>query len=318
MNEIRLFQEKDLAKIYEIYKYYVENSDAIFDVTPMNYDTFSKDILETSKEYPFYVAVHDDNVIGFAYVHKAFYKEAYRYCVELTIYFVQGNHYGLASPLLTTLEKACNERNIRWIISCITDTNVESISFHKKHGYRKTGQLPNCGLKCDTWKGVVWLCKDLYFKDESFYQGENVVLKGDIKIGKDSSIWHGAIIRGDSAKITIGSETNIQDLCVLHVDENYPSSIGDRVTIGHGAIIHGATIEDEVLIGMGAIIMNGAHIKSHSIIAAGALVLENTVVENGSLVVGTPAKTIKKVTDEQIEMIKENAKHYVKKAKEVL
>lgn len=142
------------------------------------------------------------------------------------------------------------------------------------------------------------------------------IVKGDVTLGKDVSVWYNAVIRGDTASITIDEQTNVQDGCVIHVDTDFPVHIGKRVTIGHGAIIHGCTIEDEVLVGMGAIIMNGAHIGTHSIIGAGALIPENVRIPANSLVVGCPGKIIKQTSPEQVQMILDNAAHYVFEAKE--
>ncbi|MCI6088740.1 MAG: gamma carbonic anhydrase family protein [Absicoccus porci] len=141
------------------------------------------------------------------------------------------------------------------------------------------------------------------------------IVKGNVILGKDVSVWYNAVIRGDSDAIEIADGTNVQDGCVIHVDKGFPVHIGQRVTIGHGAIIHGCTIEDEVLIGMGAIVMNGASIGTHSIIGAGALIPENTQIPANSVVVGCPGKIIKQTTKEQVEMIINNAKQYIEEAK---
>lgn len=151
------------------------------------------------------------------------------------------------------------------------------------------------------------------------YIGENTVLKGDIKVGSDCSFWHNAVIRADSGFIHIGDNVNIQDLVMIHTGFNgYNVTIGNNVTIGHSAIIHGCTIKDESLIGMGAIIMNGAEIGSHCIVGAGALVTENKKFEDGSLIIGSPAKTVRKLTDKEIEGIHQNALLYVKEAQKEL
>ncbi len=171
------------------------------------------------------------------------------------------------------------------------------------------GILPSCGLKFDAWHGVVWMCKNL-MEQKDFFISNKASVSGDVCIGKKSKILDFACVRADSDSITIGDCTNIQENCVLHVDKNYKMSIGSRVTVGHGAILHGCTIEDEVLIGMGAIVLNGAKIGKHSIIGAGALIPENMQIDQGSVVVGVPGKIIKQVSEDQIEMILDNAKHY--------
>lgn len=150
------------------------------------------------------------------------------------------------------------------------------------------------------------------------YKGENVVIKGDVKLGNDANIWHNAVIRGDSNSISIGSNTNIQDNCVIHVDKDYPCVIGKNVTIGHGAIIHGCTIEDNCLIGMGAIVLNGAHIKEGSLIGAGALVSEHKEIGPNVLAYGSPCKEVKELSDENKKLIEENAKEYVLEARKYL
>ena len=141
------------------------------------------------------------------------------------------------------------------------------------------------------------------------------VVLGDVTIKKDVSIWYNAVVRGDSSKIQIGEGTNIQDLCVLHVDENCPLNIGRNVTVGHGVILHGCTIGDGALIGMGAIILNGAVVGKNSMVAAGALVTSNTVIPDGALYMGNPAKFRRMLSDEEIAAHRENAKHYVKESK---
>lgn len=151
------------------------------------------------------------------------------------------------------------------------------------------------------------------------YIGENTVLKGDITVGSDCSFWHNAVIRADSGFIHIGNSVNIQDLVMIHTGFNgYNVTIGNNVTIGHSAIIHGCTIKDESLIGMGAIIMNGAEIGFHCIVGAGALVTENKKFEDGSLIIGSPAKAVRKLTDKEIEGIHQNALLYVKEAQKEL
>lgn len=300
--------------VYAIYCHYVQTSNAIFDRTPKSLEAFAKDL---SHSLFACVAKHEEKVIGYGYVHPAFEKEAYDACVEVTIYFQEGPHYGLADPLMDTLIQKCQQADLKWMIACITDTNTSSIAFHRKHGFVQTGQLPSCGLKENTWNGVIWMAKHLQ-ETTNIRIAHNATVVGDVTLEDNVNIWYQAVIRGDLDSVSIGANTNIQDLCMIHTDIGYPVSIGQNVTVGHGAIIHGATIEDEVLVGMGAILMNGCHIGSHSIIGAGALVKEGMQVPQGSIVVGNPAKVIKQVTDQQIEDIRESASHYVQAAKEGL
>lgn len=149
---------------------------------------------------------------------------------------------------------------------------------------------------------------DCWFADTS-------VIVGDVKLGRNCTVWFNAILRGDVNSIVIGNNTNVQDGAVVHCTyQKAKTVIGSNVSIGHNAIVHGCTIEDNVLIGMGAIIMDHAVIKSGSIIGAGAVVLENTVVESSSVYVGNPARKVKDGGEKEIEMIMRTAKNYIKYA----
>lgn len=152
--------------------------------------------------------------------------------------------------------------------------------------------------------------------DESVYLSKDTVIIGDVTLEKNASVWFHSVIRGDKDHIHIGEGSNIQDNCTLHTDPDHVLTIGRNVTVGHNAVLHGCTIEDEVLIGMGAIILNGATIGRHSIIGAGALIKEQQVIPERSLVVGCPGKVIKNVSEEQIQDIMDNAQHYQALAKE--
>lgn len=140
---------------------------------------------------------------------------------------------------------------------------------------------------------------------------QTAVVLGDVSIGDDSSVWYNCVVRCEETSIRIGSRSNIQDNCVLHVDPWNELSVGDGVTVGHAAILHGCTIGDNSLIGMGAIVMNGANVGKNCIVGAGALVPENAVIPDGSLAVGTPARVIRKLSEEDIAKITLNAEHYV-------
>jgi carbonic anhydrase/acetyltransferase-like protein (isoleucine patch superfamily) len=148
------------------------------------------------------------------------------------------------------------------------------------------------------------------------FLAENVVIIGDVKIGDQSSIWYNVVIRGDVNYIRIGNKVNIQDGTVVHATyKTSPTIIGNHVSIGHNALIHGCTIHDKVLVGMGAIIMDDCIIESNSIIAAGAVLSKNTVVESGSIYAGVPAKKIKDISDELITgEIDRIANNYIKYA----
>jgi carbonic anhydrase/acetyltransferase-like protein (isoleucine patch superfamily) len=141
---------------------------------------------------------------------------------------------------------------------------------------------------------------------------------GKVKIGPGSSVWFGAVLRGDIASIKIGRNTSVQDNVIIHVSEGVETNIGDEVTIGHGAIVHGAQIEDTVLVGIGSIVLDGAKVGAGSIIGAGAVVTEDTEIPDRSLVLGVPGKVARQVTDEQLRVIKANAKSYVALAQRYL
>lgn len=138
---------------------------------------------------------------------------------------------------------------------------------------------------------------------------------GEVELGIDSSVWYNAVIRGDVCPISIGARTNIQDLSVIHVTSGtHPTTIGDDVTVGHGATIHGCEIEDRCLIGMGAIILDGAVVESESLVAAGSLIPPGMRIPSGSLVMGSPAKIKRELTDEERASIEASAYHYVELA----
>jgi len=149
---------------------------------------------------------------------------------------------------------------------------------------------------------------------EEVFIAENATLLGDVTIGDRSGVWFGAVLRGDRDRIVVGAGSNVQDNATVHGSTGFPTLIGDRVSIGHGAIVHGCTISDEVLVGMGAIVMNGAVVGEGSIIGAGAVVTEGKVVPPGSVVLGVPGKVVKQVDEAQREHIRENAKIYVEMA----
>lgn len=149
-----------------------------------------------------------------------------------------------------------------------------------------------------------------------FYQMEGAKIIANVTIGEDSSIWYNSVVRGDHGTIIIGKCTNVQDCSVLHASPGFPLSIGDYVTIGHRALLHGCTIHSETLIGMGAIVMNGAVIGSHCIVGAGSLITQNKVFPDGVLIMGSPAKIIRPLKDEEIKNILHNANVYVSLAKD--
>jgi carbonic anhydrase/acetyltransferase-like protein (isoleucine patch superfamily) len=149
----------------------------------------------------------------------------------------------------------------------------------------------------------------------SAWVAAGAVVVGNVSIGEDSSIWFNAVLRGDTDPIRIGRRTNIQDGCILHADPGFPCTIGEGVTVGHGAIVHGATVENDVLIGMRAVVMNGARIGSGSIVGTGAVVTEGTQIPAGSLVLGLPGKVARSVGADELERIRTTAARYVERFK---
>jgi len=148
--------------------------------------------------------------------------------------------------------------------------------------------------------------------DASAYVDQSAQVIGDVHIGAESSVWMNVVIRGDVNHIRIGKRTNIQDLTMIHVmRETHPTIIGDEVTVGHSAVVHGTTIEDRVLIGMGAVLLNGVHIESDCVIAAGTLLTEGTRIPARSLVMGRPGKVKRQLTDEEIAEIRWYSDNYV-------
>lgn len=150
------------------------------------------------------------------------------------------------------------------------------------------------------------------------FVAESSDLIGEIEIGEDSSIWYNTVIRADGDKCIIGKDTNIQDGAIIHVDVGLPTIIGDGVTVGHGAIVHACTVGNNVLVGMGAIILDNAKIEDNVIIGAGALVPQGKVIASGSLVIGSPGRIVRSLSEEEIENIKKSAKHYVELSKKYL
>ncbi len=143
------------------------------------------------------------------------------------------------------------------------------------------------------------------------------VVLGDVTLMEDSSLWFGAVVRAELDQLTIGRRSNIQDNCVIHVDAGYPCHVGDGVTVGHGAILHGCTIGDNTLVGMGAVVLNGAVIGENCIIGARALITGGKEFPPGSLIMGVPAKVVRPLTEEEMESNRASAAHYVVSAREI-
>ncbi|MCF0221948.1 MAG: gamma carbonic anhydrase family protein [Fibrobacter sp.] len=153
---------------------------------------------------------------------------------------------------------------------------------------------------------------------ERVFLAEGVCLIGDVEIGDDSSVFYNAVIRADLAEIRIGKRTNIQDNVSIHLSADAGVHIGDDVTVGHNAVIHACDIEDNVLIGMGAIVMDGSLIRKNSVVAAGSLVPQGKEYPEGSLIVGTPARVVRQLTDEEIHKFKQGVLHYIEIKDELL
>lgn len=149
---------------------------------------------------------------------------------------------------------------------------------------------------------------------EDVFVAEGAIVKGNVKIGAGSSVWYHATVRARGAAISIGENTNIQDNSVLHVDKGNVLEVGNGVTIGHSAVVHGKKVGDNTLIGMGAILLNGSVVGQNCIIGAGALVTQNTEIPDNSLVLGQPGRVVRSVTPEECEANRENARHYVEEA----
>ena len=149
---------------------------------------------------------------------------------------------------------------------------------------------------------------------EGAWAAPSADLIGDVRLGARASVWFGAVLRGDNTPLILGEETNFQDGAIGHSDADFPLTIGARVTVGHQAILHGCTVADDCLIGMGARLLNGAMIESECIVGAGALITEEKRFEGGSLIVGVPARVVRQITEEEQRLLRESAAHYAEKA----
>lgn len=146
--------------------------------------------------------------------------------------------------------------------------------------------------------------------DQEAFTAPTSVVLGEVTMAAGSSVWYHAVLRADCGPIVLGADSNIQDNCTVHVDPGFPVTVGARVSVGHNAVLHGCTVEDDVLIGMGATVLNGAHIGAGSLVAAQALVPQGMQVPPGSLVAGVPAKVRRELTDEEREGLSLNATMY--------
>ncbi|HEX5737939.1 MAG TPA: gamma carbonic anhydrase family protein [Hydrogenophaga sp.] len=149
---------------------------------------------------------------------------------------------------------------------------------------------------------------------DSAWVADSAQVMGNVVLAEDSSVWFGATLRGDTETITVGRGSNVQDGSVMHADIGFPLTLGDNVTIGHMVMLHGCTIGDESLIGIGATVLNGANIGKNCLVGAGSLVTEGKTFPDGSMIMGSPAKLVKTLTPEQIEGLRRSAQHYVENA----
>jgi len=146
---------------------------------------------------------------------------------------------------------------------------------------------------------------------EEFFVAPSAAVIGRVVLGRDVSVWFGAVLRGDNNEIRLGDSSNVQDTAVIHVDGDAPATIGRGVTIGHAAVVHGCTVDDYSLIGIGATILSHAVIGKHCLVGAGALVTERKVFADRSLIIGAPARRARELTDEEVRSLEESAAHYV-------
>ena len=156
---------------------------------------------------------------------------------------------------------------------------------------------------------------DIMVVNRSVVVLEGTILDGNVNIDEKSSVWFNAVLRGDIEPLNIGKFSNIQDNCVLHSSEGYPLTIGDNVSVGHAAVLHGCTVEDNCIIGMNATVLNGATIRKNSIVGAGAVVTEGRDFPEKSLILGVPAKFVRILQEDEIKIIKNNAFNYAKMAR---
>lgn len=147
--------------------------------------------------------------------------------------------------------------------------------------------------------------------DPTAFIARGAIVLGDVHLGVDASLWYNAVVRGDTERIVIGDQTNIQDLAMVHADPGFPCLVGRRVTVGHRVILHGCVIEDECMIGMGAILLNGVRVGSGSVVGAGAVLVEGMAVPSGSLVLGVPGRVVRQADDAMRERIEHAWQHYV-------
>jgi len=146
---------------------------------------------------------------------------------------------------------------------------------------------------------------------DEFFIAPSAAVIGRVVLGRDASVWFGAVLRGDGNDIRVGDRSNVQDNAVIHVDSDAPATVGHDVTIGHSAVVHGCTVGNFTLIGIGATILSHARIGDYCLVGAGALITERKEFEDGSVIIGAPARRIRALTDQERRMLEESAEHYV-------
>lgn len=150
---------------------------------------------------------------------------------------------------------------------------------------------------------------------ETAWVADSAQVMGDVTLADDANVWFGVVIRGDTAPITVGRGSNIQDQSVLHADLGFPCTVGEGVTVGHQVVLHGCTVGDGSLIGIGAVVLNGAKIGKGCLVGAGALVTEGKEFPDGAMILGSPARVVRQLTPEQLEGLRQSAEHYVANAR---
>lgn len=173
-------------------------------------------------------------------------------------------------------------------------------------------------LLCTTMKNLQQILQTPIKKGNDVWIADTARVFGMVTLGNECSVWFGAVLRGDGDAIMVGNRSNIQENAVVHVDPGFPTQIGEDCIIGHGAIVHGATLGNNVLVGMHATVLNGAKVGNFCIIGAHALVTEGMVIPDYSIVMGSPGKVVKQLSPEHIEKVKRNAQSYVDLSKEYL
>jgi len=163
---------------------------------------------------------------------------------------------------------------------------------------------------------VIYDLGDRKPRSKALFVAPDAAVIGSVELGEDSSVWYGAVLRGDTEPIRIGARSNIQDGTVVHTDDDFPTTIGDDVTVGHNVILHGCTIEDGCTIGMGAILLNGSRVGAGSLVAAGALLPEGREYPSDSLIMGVPARAVRELTEDERTRVAEGSDVYVLRARE--